>query len=57
MKFSILMGIMRSPCMIGSISTEKSMEYLKADFQWGWIPFDIMKTYAAMDAVVTFIVL
>ena len=29
---------------------------LKADFQWGWIPFDVMQTYAAMDAVVTFIV-
>ena len=29
---------------------------LKADFQWGWIPFEVMKTYAAMDAVVTFMV-
>ena len=29
---------------------------LKGDFQWGWIPFDVMKTYAAMDAVVTFMV-
>ena len=29
---------------------------LKADFQWGSIPFDIMKTYAAMDAVVTLLV-
>lgn len=27
----------------------------KADFQWGVIPFDVMKTYAAMDALVTFI--
>lgn len=29
---------------------------LKADFQWGWIPFEVMQTYAAMDAVVTFMV-
>jgi len=28
---------------------------LKGDFQWGWIPFDVMKTYAAMDAVCTFL--
>ncbi|HCD67091.1 MAG TPA: DNA polymerase, partial [Bacteroidetes bacterium] len=28
---------------------------LKADFQWGAIPFDVMKTYAAMDALCTFI--
>jgi len=28
---------------------------LKGDFQWGSIPFDVMKTYAAMDALVTFI--
>ena len=27
---------------------------LKDDFQWGLIPFDIMKTYAAVDALVTF---
>lgn len=29
---------------------------LKADFQWGWIPFDVMKTYAAMDALVTYLI-
>jgi len=29
---------------------------LKGDFQWGWIPFEVMQTYAAMDAVVTFMV-
>ena len=29
---------------------------LKADFQWGSIPFEVMKTYAAMDAVVTLLV-
>ena len=29
---------------------------LKADFQWDSIPFEIMKTYAAMDAVVTLLV-
>ena len=29
---------------------------LKGDFQWSWIPFDIMKTYAAMDAVCTFLI-
>ncbi len=34
----------------------KEKGILKADFQWGWIPFDVMQTYAAMDAVVTFIV-
>jgi len=28
---------------------------LKADFQWACIPFDVMKTYAAMDALCTFI--
>ena len=27
---------------------------LKDDFKWEWIPFDIMKTYAAIDALVTF---
>lgn len=27
----------------------------KADFNWGDIPFDVMKTYAAMDALATFI--
>ena len=27
---------------------------LKGDFQWSWIPFDVMKTYAAMDALCTF---
>ena len=29
---------------------------LKGDFQWGAIPFDVMKTYAAMDAVCTFLI-
>lgn len=28
---------------------------LKDDFRWEWIPFDEMKTYAAMDALVTFL--
>ena len=28
---------------------------LKGDFQWGSIPFDIMKTYAAMDALCTYL--
>jgi len=28
---------------------------LKDDFKWEWIPFDIMKNYAAMDACVTFL--
>jgi len=27
----------------------------KDDFRWEWIPFDIMKDYAALDAAVTFI--
>lgn len=27
---------------------------LKDDFKWEWIPFDVMKTYAAIDACVTF---
>ena len=29
---------------------------LRSDFTWDTIPFDVMKTYAAMDAVVTFLV-
>jgi len=28
---------------------------LKNDFQWGSIPFDVMKTYAAMDALCTYL--
>ena len=28
---------------------------LKGDFQWGAIPFDVMKTYAAMDALCTYL--
>ena len=47
------MEIMRSPCMTGLISIRKEHGILKGDFQWGWIPFDVMKTYAAMDAVCT----
>ena len=34
----------------------KSTGTLKSDFQWGTIPFDVMKTYAAMDSLVTFLV-
>jgi DNA polymerase I-like protein with 3'-5' exonuclease and polymerase domains len=34
----------------------KETGVLKADFQWGAIPFDVMKTYAAMDALVTFLI-
>mgnify|MGYP000846253532 FL=1 len=33
----------------------KETGILKADFQWSSIPFDTMKTYAAMDAVCTFL--
>jgi len=33
----------------------KDRGILKADFQWSSIPFDVMKTYAAMDAVCTFL--
>jgi len=29
---------------------------LKNDFCWEWIPFETMKTYAAMDSLVTFLV-
>jgi len=29
---------------------------LKGDFQWEWIPFEVMKTYAAMDSLVTFLI-
>ena len=29
---------------------------LKGDFQWSAIPFDVMKTYAAMDALVTHLI-
>ena len=32
----------------------KERGILKADFKWEWIPFDVMKTYAAIDALVTF---
>jgi len=34
----------------------KETGVLKGDFQWGAIPFDVMKTYAAMDALVTFLI-
>ena len=34
----------------------KETGILKGDFQWGAIPFDVMKTYAAMDALVTFLI-
>ena len=34
----------------------KSQGILKADFAWDSIPFKVMKTYAAMDAVVTLLV-
>lgn len=33
----------------------KDNRILKDDFKWEWIPFDIMKTYAAIDACVTFL--
>jgi DNA polymerase I-like protein with 3'-5' exonuclease and polymerase domains len=32
----------------------KERGVLKDQFQWEWIPFDVMKTYAAIDACVTF---
>ena len=35
---------------------KKAHRVLKADFTWDTIPFEIMKTYAAMDAVVTLLV-
>jgi len=35
---------------------KKQHRILKSDFQWGAIPFDTMKIYAAMDAVVTLLV-
>lgn len=28
----------------------------KADFNWGWIPFEVMYPYAAMDALCTFLI-
>ena len=34
----------------------KETGVLKGDFQWQSIPFDVMKTYAAMDAVCTFLI-
>ena len=34
---------------------KKEHRILKDDFQWGMIPFDIMKTYAGMDALCTFL--
>ena len=33
----------------------KDHKVLKDDFRWEWIPFETMKTYAAIDAAVTFI--
>ena len=33
----------------------KEHRILKNEFQWNWIPFDVMKTYAAMDALCTFL--
>jgi len=33
----------------------KDHKVLKDDFRWEWIPFEVMKTYAAIDAAVTFI--
>jgi DNA polymerase I-like protein with 3'-5' exonuclease and polymerase domains len=35
---------------------KKANRILKDDFQWDSIPFEVMKTYAAMDAVVTLLV-
>ena len=37
-------------------SYKRQNRILKADFQWDSIPFEVMKTYAAMDAVVTLLV-
>lgn len=34
----------------------KNNRVLKSEFQWDSIPFDVMKNYAAMDAVVTLLV-
>ena len=34
----------------------KTHGILKSEFEWGSIPFDVMKNYAAMDAVVTLLV-
>lgn len=34
----------------------KTHRMLKADFTWDTVPFDVMKIYAAMDAVVTLLV-
>lgn len=33
----------------------KERGVLKDDFKWEWIPFDVMKDYAAIDATVTFL--
>ena len=33
----------------------KDHKVLKDDFRWEWIPFEVMKTYAAIDATVTFL--
>ena len=33
----------------------KTHKVLKDDFRWEWIPFEVMKTYAAIDAAVTFL--
>ena len=33
----------------------KQHSVLKGDFKWEWIPFEVMKDYAAIDATVTFL--
>ena len=41
--------------MIGLISTKEQTGLNAGSFTWDMIPFDVMKTYAAMDAVCTFL--
>ena len=41
--------------MIGLTDYRKQHGILKNEFNWGDIPFDIMKLYAGMDAAVPFL--
>ena len=48
-------GDYEKPLSDWSEQYRKTHGVLKADFSYDLIPFDIMKNYAAMDAVVTFL--
>ena len=49
------MEIMKNLWKIGVKQYRKQHGILKQSFSYDMIPFDVMKDYAAMDAVVTFL--